>query len=294
MIHYLRLIRFPLIFTAIADSWAGYLISLPAPFLDLQLSLLTLLAAVSACLYAAGMVFNDVADAGRDARIHPERVIPSGRVKLGRAVLLGLLLSIAALASSFCISFTTLLIAFAIVLLAFLYNNLLKRYRIAGSFAMGLIRGGNFLLGMSAFAQFQRMETALFVFPSILAVYVFMLTMISTLEEGESRRELFMTLTLCLALSVVGVNAFLARAHAALFLSLLTATGLVGEAILLMKNFSPASVKEMVRVAIVAIIPLDAIMVVGQGSPRESLIVFALILPLLIAFGAMRRAPLDA
>ncbi len=63
---FLKLTRFPLVFTAIADSAAGYLLTLPAPYRPDPVTL-ALLAATSACLYASGMVFNDVADYLRDA-----------------------------------------------------------------------------------------------------------------------------------------------------------------------------------------------------------------------------------
>lgn len=54
-----------------------------------QLGVLAVLAAASACLYTAGMVLNDVFDAEVDARERPFRPIPSGRVALPIARLLG-------------------------------------------------------------------------------------------------------------------------------------------------------------------------------------------------------------
>ena len=77
MVSYLKLFRFPLVFTAIADSAAGYLVACggrPDPLV------LALLAVASSGLYMFGMAGNDLADAERDRALHPERVLPSGRI----------------------------------------------------------------------------------------------------------------------------------------------------------------------------------------------------------------------
>ena len=49
------------------------------------LAFLLLLAAVSSGLYMFGMATNDIADHARDRGIHPDRVIPSGRISLRNA-----------------------------------------------------------------------------------------------------------------------------------------------------------------------------------------------------------------
>lgn len=287
MRKYLILIRFPLAFTAIADVWAGYLLSLTSP-VDFDPFHLLPLALIAAFLYCGGMAFNDVADAGRDKSLHPLRVIPSGRVSVGRAALLGSLLYIGAMVVAFLLSFPTFLSSFAVILLSFLYNNGLKRWRFAGSIAMGAIRGVNFFMGMTIYFNPESFDKHFLIFPLLLWAYIFILTMISTLEEGESRKELFVALSICLAFCVVGINVFIVRAFAACFLSIMLALGLVGEAVMSARNFSSRKIQEMVRTGVMAVIPFDAIMVVGQGNPRESLIVFALLIAVVISSTAVK------
>src|SRR5439155_720032 len=78
LVAYLKLFRFPLVFTAIADSAAGYL----AASFQLEIGTLTLLAVSSAGLYFFGMALNDIADRERDKQLAPGRVLPSGRLSL--------------------------------------------------------------------------------------------------------------------------------------------------------------------------------------------------------------------
>lgn len=74
---YLQLMRFPAVFTALADICLGFLLthSTLAPAADFAL-----LAIGSSGLYLAGMVFNDFFDRHLDARERPGRPIPSGRI----------------------------------------------------------------------------------------------------------------------------------------------------------------------------------------------------------------------
>ncbi|MEK6236577.1 MAG: UbiA family prenyltransferase, partial [Planctomycetales bacterium] len=86
LLTYLQLFRAPNVFTAMADVFMGFLFTHaslePAPVF------LVLLAA-SSLLYVAGMILNDVFDVEQDAKERPERPIPSGRISLGWARMLG-------------------------------------------------------------------------------------------------------------------------------------------------------------------------------------------------------------
>src|SRR5437660_11881551 len=84
--RYARLVRLPNLPTAVADVTLAALAvgALPARWPAFALLLLS-----SACLYMGGMVFNDYFDADEDRRDRPDRPIPSGRVSLAEARLLG-------------------------------------------------------------------------------------------------------------------------------------------------------------------------------------------------------------
>src|SRR5262249_22501360 len=91
-LDYARLVRLPNVFTAAADILlAALIVGLPRVGWSLPLLLI-----VSACLYSAGMVFNDVFDAKRDLRERPFRPIPSGRISLFTAFQLGVVLMVIA------------------------------------------------------------------------------------------------------------------------------------------------------------------------------------------------------
>ena len=81
---YLELVRPANVATALADVLAGFavagLVERPA---------LPWLLVATACLYAGGIVLNDVFDRRLDAVERPERPIPSGRVPARRAAWFG-------------------------------------------------------------------------------------------------------------------------------------------------------------------------------------------------------------
>lgn len=152
---YLRLVRAPNVFTALADVSLGFLITQR----DLaEGDAFAALLLASACLYLAGMTLNDVFDAPVDAVERPERPIPSGRIALPTARRLGWSLLamgvLAAGAAGILARDRGLLpgpLGIAVVLAALVvgYNALFKRTRL-GPLAMGGCRALNVLLGMSA------------------------------------------------------------------------------------------------------------------------------------------------
>ncbi|GAC1464745.1 MAG: hypothetical protein NVSMB9_03740 [Isosphaeraceae bacterium] len=143
---YLQLVRLPNIFTAAADSMAGWLLvqgtfGTPRHWLPLVLA--------SVCIYAGGIVLNDVLDLDIDRRERPGRPIPSGRVRRGTAALLGG--SLLALGFGLAILSGTRyggLVAAALVGSVLAYDLGIKR-TLFGPEVMGLCRGLNLLLGMS-------------------------------------------------------------------------------------------------------------------------------------------------
>jgi 4-hydroxybenzoate polyprenyltransferase len=188
---YLQLIRLPNLFTAAADSLAGFLIvggSLAAvrtwgPF-----------AAASVALYAFGIVANDLCDLRVDQLERPNRPLPSGSVSLAFArrlavalVILGV--SLAALAAA-----ASALVAIALVGCIAFYNLIAKKGPI-GPFAMGSCRALNLLLGMSLVVHFGG-PTAWLAAVSY-GLFVAGITWISRSEAAAgNRREVVLGLTL--------------------------------------------------------------------------------------------------
>src|SRR5829696_5623158 len=95
LLAFAQLLRLPNVFTAFADTalagcvgvavYAGW----ESPEYRTTLALLAL---ASGCLYLAGMVWNDVFDLAEDRRDRPFRPLPSGRISVRTAVIIGLVL----------------------------------------------------------------------------------------------------------------------------------------------------------------------------------------------------------
>lgn len=145
MLAYLRLLRLPTVFTAMADIVLGFL--LVHRSLEPWPKFLGLLGA-SCGLYLAGMVFNDVFDRKQDAIERPNRPIPSGQVSFAAAVLLGMALMAAGVGAAATVGQPSVLVALLLVAAILGYDAALKR-TLLGPLAMGTCRSLNLLLGAS-------------------------------------------------------------------------------------------------------------------------------------------------
>lgn len=143
---WLQLVRLPNVFTAAADSLAGWLVARgsfhdPARWLPLL--------AASMTIYAAGIALNDYFDRDLDRQERPFRPIPSGAVAPRTALILAIaLLSLGLLLAVASGSLLSLAVAAALVSCVVLYDASLRRFAV-GPLVMGACRGLNFLLGAS-------------------------------------------------------------------------------------------------------------------------------------------------
>ncbi len=199
-----QLLRLPNLFTAIADPLAGWFITGEA------VSLWPALGA-SACLYAAGMVFNDCCDYAADCCDRPERPLPQGELSRAFAWALAgaLMLGGLALAPN--------LKAFAIAGLILLYNGVRK-----WPWLLGLCRAFNMTLAMNVISPWP---------PMILSGYVIVLSFIARQEEAQPKLR---PLIKWLLLGIIVLDAALVVAitgnwqAAAIVLSLLVPAALLG------------------------------------------------------------------
>jgi 4-hydroxybenzoate polyprenyltransferase len=154
MIAYLRLVRLPNVFTALADIIAGYFISAMSFGFDWRWEHFALLCGASACLYLSGMAFNDIADRREDAQFRPGRPIPSGTVSLTGALICALVLMGLGLFLASRVSGASLLCAAILSLAILAYDFVFKGLTLPGPLALGVCRAFNILLGMSAAPEF--------------------------------------------------------------------------------------------------------------------------------------------
>jgi 4-hydroxybenzoate polyprenyltransferase len=205
----LKLFRFPLVFTAIADSVTGYLFTVEGPA---DGRVVFCLALASAGLYCFGMAMNDIADRERDKTLAPGRVLPSGKLSLGGAV--------AAALGALAVSLAMVILApgaslggrlaawggMVAFILAYDFGPKIPLF-------MGAIRALNVVLGGIAGQGLAAKGIAPLIALAVpVFVYVTGLTFASTMEEGKIRRPLLFAWTGVMAagalLSVVMTSLF--------------------------------------------------------------------------------------
>jgi 4-hydroxybenzoate polyprenyltransferase len=202
------------IITALADILAGFAVTssfvfflaydsaltLNIPVTHLPLFNLLLLLVSTVGLYGGGVVMNDVFDAELDAVERPERPIPSGRVSKGSAATLGLSLLLLGIVAAWVVSLVSGLIALTVALLAVIYDRYGK-HTVLGPINMGMCRGGNLLLGISAVPYLpfgsQSSLTAYWPLALIPIVYIAAITTISRGEvHGGNKNALYLAFVL--------------------------------------------------------------------------------------------------
>lgn len=196
----LRLVRWPGVLSAASNAAAGFLLARDANAVASGFEM-TAVVAGGALVYAGGVVLNDVADAERDREIHPGRPIPSGAVRLGTALVFGLVLLLGGVATVLTVcgaAAGTASAAAAAAALAYDFGG--KRFRLPGSLLMAVARGSNALAGMLAstgsWQQFADIvdgtdpPVVVVGFPVAVGAYTLALTLVSTFEERTVTRAL--------------------------------------------------------------------------------------------------------
>jgi 4-hydroxybenzoate polyprenyltransferase len=269
--RFLELIRPPNVATALADVLAGFAVAgLAAP------RALPWLLLSTACLYAGGIVFNDVFDRKLDAVERPERPIPSGRVPVGHAAVLGAgLLGTGVLAAALA-GGDAPLVAVAIVALVLLYDAWGKRVPLVGPINMGLCRGFNLLLGMAAVGGTVAANWPL----ALIAVtYIAAVTMVSRGEVSGGQRGVAVAafVLILAALAALSGAAALARGSilAAFGFTLLLAWRVVPPFWRAARHLAPETARQAVRTGVLSLVLLDAVIAAAYAGIIYSLAVLA-------------------
>jgi 4-hydroxybenzoate polyprenyltransferase len=195
---WLQLIRVPIVPTTVGNILAGYLIA-NRNWSDWPVLLCLITSSIA--LYCCGMILNDVFDAAQDEADQPDRPIPSGRVDLATATMLGwslMALGILAAVLAGALSSPQAMaqcgsIAVLLSLAIYLYDGPLKQTPLA-PVLMGVCRSLNVLLGgstVSAAALAEQNRFSFFGFPLELwwaAIAIGVLIMgVTLLARNESR-----------------------------------------------------------------------------------------------------------
>ncbi len=307
VIAYLRLLRFPNVFTALADVALGFALvrhlSAPQP-----IGLLVALLASSGFLYLAGMVLNDVWDVDIDRRERPERPIPSGQISLATANRLGIGLLIAGVCFGWLASglFAPQLsqwwkcgaVATALAVSIVAYDRWTK-HLVIGPLNMGLCRFLNVLLGASATAPviqtdalaadhlFFGFDGTSLIAAAGLGIYIMGVTIFALKEAEDSRSATLLagSLVMLIGLVVFGASPLASyvqpQRSIPWFWALL---GLLSLAVFrrvfaALRDGSPRYVQGAIKEAILSLIMFDAALCLLYAPLGYAIAVVALIIP---------------
>jgi 4-hydroxybenzoate polyprenyltransferase len=290
---YLELMRPANIVTAWADILVGFAASgsgiILAQLINGQTSLASLttlgwLLLATTGLYGGGIVFNDVFDAELDKKERPTRPIPSGRVSRQNATVLGSILFAIGILAASQVSYLSAAIAIFITFACLLYDSLAKHHPFFGPLNMGLCRGSNLLLGVSAVPAivWERWYLAL-----IPILYIAAITAISQGEVhgGKKITGVIAVLLIAIVLTAVLALGFLGEytAIAALPFATLLAVRVLPDFVKAAREPAPETIRNAVKVGVLSLIILDATVAAGFAGLYYGLLVLIL-LPISMSF----------
>jgi 4-hydroxybenzoate polyprenyltransferase len=286
---YAQLLRLPNVFSAVADICLGWVTALAVGTPATRWPIFVFLSFASACLYCAGMVWNDYFDVEQDRRERPFRPIPSGRILRAQAARIGVVLFsagivLAALAGSRSDGWTStpLVVAGILVAAIWAYDAWLKRTP-AGPLAMGSCRFLNVLLGLSVIAPADFAWGGRLYLAGVVGVYIVGVTWFARTEakisDPTSLLSAFLVMLAALA-AALAVPVLLSFAEASfLFPYLLVGLGFfVGmPAARAIRKPQPQTVQTGVKRALMGLVILDAILASAIIGTAGLLILLALL-----------------
>lgn len=189
---WLRITRLPLAPTAVCDVIAVSLLAVAVSgerVTASQVPTWLLLGATSLLIYAFGMTLNDLADREVDRFKDASRPLPSGDLSVAAVSVAVVLFAGGALALGIYLDVWPC-VATALVLAA-LYDTVLKRSLVAGAAAMGLVRASNASLVAWPLFLGGSVPWALLLAPACIGLYSASVIVLSTTEEFDRPRRIW-------------------------------------------------------------------------------------------------------
>ena len=295
---WLELVRLPNCFTAMTDVLAGAWLVGAFGFTPS----IALLALGSACLYAFGIVLNDIADVEIDRTERPQRPLPSGRVSMMAAKRLAFGLVVAGFllvttagwlqvgnTTTYAPVLRLMWVSAGLVVAIGSYDLLAKETPI-GPVVMGLCRALNLALGMSLSWTIGWNEGLIPI--AALGFYVSSLTFFGRQEAETSSRWRLATgaAGILLAIAVLGVliaDTTMAsqRYSGDYFLLVLWLAFMIHvgrKALAAIRQPTPQHVGRAMKVFILGIVVFDALLAAGAHGWIAAVIILAFLLPALL------------
>ncbi len=278
---YLRLARPANLPTAAADIFAGVAIAGIFESQELSNALLIsvgVLVLASVCMYAGGVVLNDVFDFKLDQLERPERPIPSGLISRRSATIFGVLLLLLGVVLACYVRPICGLVGVILATLIVSYDGFSKKYDFLGPFNMGLCRSANLLLGITILGTFNGWEYAF-----IPLLYIYAITMISRGEvHGNNKKHLIWAgvLYALVIFGVLGIHMYSSGSYLESIPFLGLFVFLIYRPLLnAYKANTPGNIKKAVIAGVLSLIVLDASIAVGFSFWWYGLLIL-LLLPL--------------
>lgn len=185
-----QLVRIALGFSALSDVFVGVAIGFSAAWPENLLPWLLIPASLG--IYHGAMALNDWSDREEDARVRPERPIPSGAIPASMALFVAFILILGGIFWAFGAGLRAGGWMAAVALLAILYD-LVGRGEVRGPLLLGLCRAGNLGAGLMAPWLVGLIETPAWPLLGLSFVYgahVFFIGRLGRLEDEEDSSPL--------------------------------------------------------------------------------------------------------
>jgi 4-hydroxybenzoate polyprenyltransferase len=308
LLPYLRLMRLPNVFTAMADVAMGFLFVHDVKTISTDWPVLAVLLGASSLLYTAGMVLNDVYDVEVDRQERPFRPLPSGQINLSFALRLGYLLLLCGVllgaAAGWLVEgnqaspWRSGIVAVVLALAVIAYDAWLKNTPL-GPLGMGLCRLLNVLLGMSVAGiavspdeAFLTYHASSWLIAGGLGLYITGVTWFARSEATESSRPQLILATLVIVSGVAILallplwphpeKKLLGNDNLAYLLFAVLSLPMLRRALVAISHPEPANVQAMIKHCILSLIVLNAAITMLTSGPVPGLLIAALLLPSLL------------
>jgi 4-hydroxybenzoate polyprenyltransferase len=262
---YLELLRPANVATSLADVLAGYAVTGRG-----NPRALPWLLSATMCLYAGGVVLNDVFDLDIDRVERPERPLPSGRVSRRAAATLGSSLLAAGVGLAYAGTAGAGLVALGTAATILLYDAWGKRQTWVGPVNMGLCRAGNLMLGVAAVPAVLASAWPLAGLP---LVYITAITAVSRGEVHGGKRPVAVLALISLGLvllTLLWLSSAGPLSAAGLLLTLVLAARVLPPYVRVWQQPGPPTIRAAVRAGVLSLVLLDAVIGAVYAGPVYS------------------------
>jgi 4-hydroxybenzoate polyprenyltransferase len=278
LIAFLKLIRLPNVFTAMADIACGLFIS---GGIYLNIFKILPLFGASSLIYSAGMITNDIADIKEDKEKNPNRPLPSGLINKKSAYIAAGIFLLTGISLAYLSGSTSFIISLLLTANVLLYNFFLKKTSI-GPMSIALCRGLNIFLGVSL-----SQNTLNFFYLYVTLILVLYITGISIIAQKE-KRKVISRLTLirgliyiesAFFLMVYGgvINLYKGIAFWILSIGLVIIINVLCGKVIFKPDFR--NINLLIKNGLLCIILLDTILALGYTGNYYCLLILILFIP---------------